>query len=175
MFTERQKRPSQRANAQWQITILKVRRIGAPDRIRTCDLCLRRAALYPAELRVLVARARAARRIEGSDTRSGDPGQSLSEILDKISAGLSGLDERRVICAPAGGSWGLEPGWLGRNWPDRVGRVAFDPGARGKMAAEVIGRRGLCVGRPGPEKTEPHDRDQPLPFACTCAGRPAEP
>ncbi len=24
---------------------------GAPDRIRTCDLCLRRAALYPAELR----------------------------------------------------------------------------------------------------------------------------
>ena len=25
---------------------------GAPDRIRTCDLCLRRAALYPTELRV---------------------------------------------------------------------------------------------------------------------------
>jgi hypothetical protein len=29
---------------------------GAPDRIRTCDLCLRRATLYPTELRVLVAR-----------------------------------------------------------------------------------------------------------------------
>ncbi|SPP99435.1 protein of unknown function [Bradyrhizobium vignae] len=28
--------------------------IGAPDTIRTCDLCLRRATLYPAELRVLV-------------------------------------------------------------------------------------------------------------------------
>jgi hypothetical protein len=26
---------------------------GAPDTIRTCGLCLRRAALYPAELRVL--------------------------------------------------------------------------------------------------------------------------
>src|ERR1700682_3650435 len=26
--------------------------IGAPERIRTSDLCLRRAALYPAELRV---------------------------------------------------------------------------------------------------------------------------
>src|SRR5258706_3811011 len=26
--------------------------VGAPDKIRTCDLCLRRAALYPAELRV---------------------------------------------------------------------------------------------------------------------------
>ena len=25
--------------------------IGAPERIRTSDLCLRRAALYPAELR----------------------------------------------------------------------------------------------------------------------------
>ena len=25
---------------------------GAPDRIRTCGLCLRRATLYPAELRV---------------------------------------------------------------------------------------------------------------------------
>jgi hypothetical protein len=31
----------------------KIAAIGAPDRIRTCDLCLRRAALYPAELRVL--------------------------------------------------------------------------------------------------------------------------
>ena len=27
-------------------------KFGAPDRIRTCGLCLRRAALYPAELRV---------------------------------------------------------------------------------------------------------------------------
>jgi putative flippase GtrA len=30
--------------------------IGAPDRIRTCDLCLRRATLYPTELRVLGSR-----------------------------------------------------------------------------------------------------------------------
>src|SRR5687767_13265567 len=29
--------------------------IGAPDTTRTCDLCLRRAALYPTELRVLNA------------------------------------------------------------------------------------------------------------------------
>ena len=28
---------------------------GAPDTIRTCDLCLRRATLYPAELRVRIA------------------------------------------------------------------------------------------------------------------------
>jgi hypothetical protein len=28
-------------------------KFGAPDTIRTCDLCLRRATLYPAELRVL--------------------------------------------------------------------------------------------------------------------------
>jgi hypothetical protein len=31
---------------------LKMRESGAPDTIRTCDLCLRRATLYPAELRV---------------------------------------------------------------------------------------------------------------------------
>jgi hypothetical protein len=29
---------------------------GAPDKIRTCDLCLRRAALYPAELRARCGR-----------------------------------------------------------------------------------------------------------------------
>src|ERR1700722_1031749 len=29
-----------------------LQQIGAPDTIRTCDLCLRRATLYPAELRV---------------------------------------------------------------------------------------------------------------------------
>src|SRR5207237_10363242 len=33
---------------------------GAPDRIRTCGLCLRRAALYPAELRVREPRLRLA-------------------------------------------------------------------------------------------------------------------
>jgi hypothetical protein len=32
------------------IFIKKPRKAGAPNRIRTCDLCLRRAALYPAEL-----------------------------------------------------------------------------------------------------------------------------
>src|SRR5213075_598233 len=32
---------------------------GAPDTIRTCDLCLRRATLYPAELRVRLQRRRA--------------------------------------------------------------------------------------------------------------------
>ena len=31
--------------------------IGAPERIRTSDLCLRRAALYPAELRVRTLRS----------------------------------------------------------------------------------------------------------------------
>ena len=32
--------------------IIRAAKNGAPDRIRTYDLCLRRAALYPAELRV---------------------------------------------------------------------------------------------------------------------------
>ncbi len=29
---------------------------GPPDRSRTCDLCLRRASLYPAELRVVIGK-----------------------------------------------------------------------------------------------------------------------
>gem|GEM_PF-2231096 len=36
--------------------IRRQRGFGAPERIRTSDLCLRRAALYPAELRVRLAR-----------------------------------------------------------------------------------------------------------------------
>ena len=46
-------RPGARANATRSAKrIHREKGIGAPDRIRTCDLCLRRAALYPAELRV---------------------------------------------------------------------------------------------------------------------------
>src|SRR5580700_5093547 len=36
----------------WPYPIRHWQEAGAPDRIRTCDLCLRRAALYPAELRM---------------------------------------------------------------------------------------------------------------------------
>ena len=41
----------------WAVAEMKWRQaavFGAPDRIRTCDLRLRRATLYPAELRVPV-------------------------------------------------------------------------------------------------------------------------
>src|ERR1700688_4800126 len=34
------------------VTPKRIEKTGGPDTIRTCDLCLRRAALYPAELRV---------------------------------------------------------------------------------------------------------------------------
>ena len=37
--------------------------VGAPDRIRTYGLCLRRAALYPAELRVLALQRGSNRRL----------------------------------------------------------------------------------------------------------------
>jgi hypothetical protein len=46
---------------------------------------------------VLVARARDAGRIEGSDTRSGDAGQLLFDILDKISARLQGRAEEGLL------------------------------------------------------------------------------
>jgi hypothetical protein len=41
-------------NATFEKAAKYLESIGAPSRIRTCDLCLRRAALYPAELRVLM-------------------------------------------------------------------------------------------------------------------------
>src|SRR5206468_1275907 len=41
-----------RANCKELRTTWVGEQAGAPERIRTCDLCLRRAALYPAELRV---------------------------------------------------------------------------------------------------------------------------
>ena len=53
---------------------------GAPDRIRTCGLCLRRAALYPAELRVhLGVRAGAARSSAGAGLPE-SLGAPLSEL-----------------------------------------------------------------------------------------------
>ena len=37
----------------WEKAFAVLYGTGAPGTIRTCDLCLRRAALYPAELRAL--------------------------------------------------------------------------------------------------------------------------
>jgi hypothetical protein len=41
-----------KTQAESSVRVVKQRKAGAPDTIRTCDLCLRRATLYPAELRV---------------------------------------------------------------------------------------------------------------------------
>jgi hypothetical protein len=79
----------------------------APDRIRTCDLCLRRAALYPTELRArqreankpsfVTARKRAARTISlgrrllaGSSSRPGtdDGAGSTSSLLGLAPGGV---------------------------------------------------------------------------------------
>ncbi len=49
---------------------------GAPERIRTSDLCLRRAALYPAELR--------APRIEGPHVR--DPGNRRKTKIKRLAS-----------------------------------------------------------------------------------------
>ena len=62
---------------------------GAPDRIRTCDLCLRRAALYPAELR-------AHRRclISRIPLRRETPSRPNLHI-DRVRSGLGGLTSAR--------------------------------------------------------------------------------
>jgi hypothetical protein len=59
---------------------------GAPDTIRTCDLCLRRATLYPAELRV---RCGSFSRLAGGGQR---PSRSwLGRRKGRIGAVLDGL------------------------------------------------------------------------------------
>src|ERR1700693_4614963 len=70
---------------------------GAPDRIRTCDLCLRRAALYPAELRV---RGGSFSRLAGPRQRparakAGGPGPHFPATISRYS--LSHV--RRAVAA----------------------------------------------------------------------------
>src|SRR5690349_17730622 len=59
--------------------------IGAPDRIRTCDLCLRRAALYPAELRVPGGEIDGTPRLRNRD----QPNRSRQSLSPEISASTS--------------------------------------------------------------------------------------
>ena len=42
-----------RATKVFHVSVMDPTLCGAPERIRTSDLCLRRATLYPAELRAL--------------------------------------------------------------------------------------------------------------------------
>jgi hypothetical protein len=63
---------------------------GAPDRIRTCDPCLRRAVLYPAELRV----------------RERAQGPSRGRCLQHGRQALNPQIARRVVRCGLGGRWG---------------------------------------------------------------------
>ena len=75
-------------------------RSGAPDRIRTCDLCLRRATLYPAELRALRAIQYP---IDGpAATGARKPGRSPSYIGATWGAGVLIRDRRHRREALAG-------------------------------------------------------------------------
>src|SRR5436853_3550861 len=65
---------------------------GAPDRIRTCDRCLRRATLYPAELRA----------------RSTGLSQRRSELMEPKAGRALSIAER-----PRSGN-AARPGWLPR-------------------------------------------------------------
>ncbi len=68
---------------------------GAPDRIRTCDLCLRRAALYPAELRVL--RPRPGTRVAGDGFIADDGGGINRELAGNPEA-VAGRGRIAVFC-----------------------------------------------------------------------------
>src|SRR3954454_14960413 len=65
----------------------------APDRIRTCDLRLRRAALYPAELRALGGASLASRRLAAHGPLRDLPGHgrrgAVGAALDRLRARLA--------------------------------------------------------------------------------------
>ena len=76
------------------------RKNGAPDTIRTCDLRLRRATLYPAELRVrfgnaLLAESRAERKAQASMGAG-------AEVRDTKTSSRSGSSvAMSLMCRPA--------------------------------------------------------------------------
>src|SRR5258705_13226794 len=86
---------------------------GAPDRIRTCDLCLRRAALYPAELRVPRGRETSARTRTRKGSKKRMPGRRpgllrhqtyRGRLIDREAvqvAGAAGPDQRILGTAGA--------------------------------------------------------------------------
>jgi hypothetical protein len=82
---------------------------GAPDTIRTCDLCLRRATLYPAELRVLGHRY-----LPEQPHEPGNPVFSVYQA-DVIYYGADLIDyfEREFA------------GWGHRPWPDQIRYIPF--------------------------------------------------
>jgi hypothetical protein len=101
---------------------------GAPDTIRTCDLCLRRATLYPAELRVRESsfsrlagpRQRAPVRDDGGGARPRRQGSHVRIV--------SGAPEKPVPSVP--GLWRSKSSSQGGIWQLTVIRSPGDPGAR---------------------------------------------
>ena len=74
--------------------------IGGPDTIRTCGLCLRRATLYPAELRVRRALIACHGRLRKPQPANRPAGAALA------SPATPPLHWRRVSTGPCGGSAG---------------------------------------------------------------------
>lgn len=66
--------------------LILLEKFGAPDRIRTCDLCLRRAALYPAELRVPKQgeRLAARRHLRQRNLARKPPGREISYLARRF-------------------------------------------------------------------------------------------
>jgi hypothetical protein len=86
----------------WRVSRSKHEENGAPDTIRTCDLCLRRATLYPAELR--------ARALHLADWRQGSNQGRGPSGPDGAGAALLGRRSCVSIMSGAGaGVPGLTP------------------------------------------------------------------
>src|SRR5579859_4669563 len=120
---------------------------GAPDTIRTCDLCLRRATLYPAELRVLVpAEASSSGKPRAPQTFPPRIGEGRPLTLDAVPEGLGLAGEAGVLgmllLAAQAGEFAqqllLAGGQLGRGLDEQLDhQVAAVARAQGGHAAAL--------------------------------------
>ncbi len=125
--------------------------VSTPDRIRTCDLCLRRAALYPAELRA--HRVASARNKPSSVTRLRRGGIIyLGPTLLPASCSLPGTQTARATPHPL---FGLAPGGVCHATPVTSGPVRSYrtlsplPVPRGAIGGLLSAALSVALRRPG--------------------------
>ncbi len=142
---------------------LKRERNGALDRIRTCDLCLRRAALYPAELRV-----RAWNR-GGPIKKTGPPCKADPASFGKIDA--SGLVVQDWAWFPASAGRCFRQMGRGRCWGPCPGTRRFPgyvPGVNAALSWSTL------IGWPWPPPVQ-DETSPPRPEPFNCSSTPDSP
>ena len=102
----------------------KIGKTGAPDTIRTCDLCLRRATLYPAELRV---RWGSFSRLAGPRQRGQGREAEIGTLSDRFAVGTAKSHNARALCRGRSHCPRHRTGC--RGWTDRSSTVSWGNGS----------------------------------------------